>query len=347
MSFLWYCFICLFLFVGLGKELAHARHFNRKNQVKLVANKKIKVDPSGKGNFSTIQSAIDSVPSNNKNWVQINVNAGTYREKLTIPVDKPYIIIEGQGKLNTFVEWDDHDNILQCPTFSAWANNLVIRFISFRNSYNSPKNSNPMTPAVATLISGNESYFLNVGFYGVQDTLWDNKGTHYYQNCTIQGAVDFIFGAGQSIFNGCDINVVDAEPGEDLAGFITAQGRTNPNDSNGFVFKNCSINVNGRTYLGRPWRPYARVLFYNSTMPNIIEPEGWAPWNHTLEGDESTFAESRNNGPGADTSKRVSWVKKLDSVTVRKMTSTRFVDNNGWLTRTVLIQSAKGTGRMF
>lgn len=37
------------------------------------------VDPSGHGNFSTIQSAIDSVPSNNMKWVCIYIKAGTYK----------------------------------------------------------------------------------------------------------------------------------------------------------------------------------------------------------------------------------------------------------------------------
>lgn len=37
------------------------------------------VDKSGKGNFSSIQSAINYVPSDNKNWITIKIKAGTYR----------------------------------------------------------------------------------------------------------------------------------------------------------------------------------------------------------------------------------------------------------------------------
>lgn len=39
----------------------------------------IYVDPSGRGNFTRIQAAIDSVPSYNKNWICIYIRAGTYR----------------------------------------------------------------------------------------------------------------------------------------------------------------------------------------------------------------------------------------------------------------------------
>lgn len=47
---------------------------------KSVPYQKIYVDQPGQnGNFSTIQSAIDSVTSNNPNWVVIHIKEGTYR----------------------------------------------------------------------------------------------------------------------------------------------------------------------------------------------------------------------------------------------------------------------------
>ena len=77
----------------------------------------------------------------------------------------------------------------------------------------------------------------------------------------------------------CAISVIGASLDPGFHGFITAQGRTNPNDANGFVFKNCNVFGSGKTYLGRPWRGYARVLFYNTSMSNVILPSGWDPWN--------------------------------------------------------------------
>jgi pectin methylesterase-like acyl-CoA thioesterase len=69
-----------------------------------------------------------------------------------------------------------------------------------QNTYNNPNWNNPRRTAVAAMISGDKSAFYRCGFYGLQDTLWDDQGRHYYKKCTIQGAVDYIFGAGQSIF---------------------------------------------------------------------------------------------------------------------------------------------------
>lgn len=84
---------------------------------------------------------------------------------------------------------------------------MVISFIfksstMQQNDYNLPaaRNSNPRKQAVAAMISGDKASFYNCGFYGIQDTLWDVEGRHYFKNCFIQGAVDFIFGAGQSLY---------------------------------------------------------------------------------------------------------------------------------------------------
>lgn len=168
-----------------------------------------------------------------------------------------------------------------------------------QNKYNFLDNNKPLTPAVAAMISGDKSAFYQCDFAGVQDTLWDDQGRHYFKDCTILGAVDFIFGSGQSIYEvffffdnhhpffkfiykylivsnvylqGCSIKVLGG-------GYVTAQGRSNPNDANGFVFKMCSIFGTGPTYLGRPWRAYSRVIFYKCYFANVIDPRGWNPWN--------------------------------------------------------------------
>ncbi|XLS76496.1 hypothetical protein HN51_033361, partial [Arachis hypogaea] len=198
---------CVFVLRNSG--VVNAQYYRTVGD-KILPFSKIIVDSLGHGNFSTIQSAIDSVPSNNKYWVSINVKPGIYREKVTIPIDKPYIILKGSEKMRTWVEWDDHNTTAQSPTFQSMADNIVVKSISFRR---------------------------------------------------------------------CNINVIGRALGEGFVGYITAQGRERPKDSNGFVFKNCSISGDGSTFLGRPWRPYARVLFYSTNMTNIIQPAGWDLWN--------------------------------------------------------------------
>jgi len=41
--------------------------------------KTIVVDQSGHGDFTTVQSAVNSVPDGNRDWVRIHVKRGTYK----------------------------------------------------------------------------------------------------------------------------------------------------------------------------------------------------------------------------------------------------------------------------
>ncbi|GAV67675.1 Pectinesterase domain-containing protein [Cephalotus follicularis] len=289
------------------------------------------VDQSGNGNFTSIQDAIDYVPSNNRWWFCIYVKAGLYTEKVNIPIDKPYIIMKGEGKRKTLVVSDDHDSTAQSPTLLSSADNIVIKSMGFMNSYNIPGNMSRMAPAVAAMISGDKSAFYRCGFMGIQDTLWDDEGRHYFKKCTIQGAVDFIFGSGQSLYEDCSIQVLGnyLEPG--LPGFITAQGRSELGDENGFVFKGCRVFGFGSAYLGRPWRACSRVLFVDSYLTEVVQPEGWDPWHLVGQEEYLVFAEQGNYGPGADTSQRVSWEKQLSMDEVNHLSSMNYIDSEGWL----------------
>ena len=70
-----------------------------------------------------------------------------------------------------------------------------------QNTYNDPYPLDKgILPALAAKIQGDKNAFYNCAFLGVQDTLWDNRGRHYFRHCYIEGGVDFIFGDGQSIY---------------------------------------------------------------------------------------------------------------------------------------------------
>lgn len=69
------------------------------------------------------------------------------------------------------------------------------------------QNTTPIPPpgaanmqAVALRISADAAAFVGCRFLGGQDTLYDQKGRHYYKDCFIEGSVDFIFGNGLSLF---------------------------------------------------------------------------------------------------------------------------------------------------
>ncbi|KAK4478290.1 hypothetical protein RD792_017579, partial [Penstemon davidsonii] len=203
-------------------------------------------------------------------------------EQVIIPQDKPFIYLKGEGIGKTSVVWGAHDSMSTSATFASFADNTLVSGITFVNSYNYPpaKNVNKIGPAVATRISGDKSAFYECSFLGYQDTLLDDKGRHFFKNCTIEGAVDFIFGRGQSIYEKCSIQVNVGIIRPKSTGYITAQARTQPNEPNGFVFKQCNVSGIGKTYLGRAWRAYSRVVYYDSFLSDIVVPLGWHAWNY-------------------------------------------------------------------
>ncbi|KAK3017700.1 hypothetical protein RJ639_003293 [Escallonia herrerae] len=312
------CLALFFLGFGLAKK-SHGIHST------------IRVDQSGNGDFSTIQSAIDSIPKDNTNWIRIDIRAGVYKEQVRIPADKPYIYLKGEGSGKTQIVWGE--TLLHSATFTSEADNIIAESITFTNSYNYPpkSNGNPIKQALAARISGDKSSFYRCQFFGLQDTLLDDRGRHYFKNCLIQGTTDFIFGMGQSIYEKCTIATISGHVNPKLAGYITAQGRSNPNDDNGFVFKDCKVVGTGKTYLGRAWKGFARVIFYRSSFSSVVVPEGWNAWNAAGHEDQITFVEEGCRGPGSDTSRRVEWVKKMSDEALQTLTSISFIDGGDWL----------------
>jgi hypothetical protein len=53
-------------------------------------------------------------------------------EKVTIQNDKTCIYLEGAGKEVTSIEWNDHESTSTSATFTAQADNLVVKGIAFK-----------------------------------------------------------------------------------------------------------------------------------------------------------------------------------------------------------------------
>ncbi|XP_058084041.1 probable pectinesterase 29 [Magnolia sinica] len=264
-----YVVFCFGLRIGRDVEIVGAPEST-------IVRKTITVDKSGHGDFTRIQSAIDSVPSFNSHWIRIRIRSGIYKEQVIVPIEKPFIMLEGDGPRSTIISWGDAEDLIASATFSVWAGNFVARRITFENTYNrvvrQPKQ------AVAAMVYGDKCSFYECGFISLQDTLFDCMGRHYFYGCYIEGAIDFIFGTGQSIYEKCMI-YVKTDPAMVPIGVVTAQGRDDPSDTSGFVFKYCEVHGTGMTYLGRAWRAYSRVLFFRSKLTGIVIPEGWDAWN--------------------------------------------------------------------
>ncbi|MCI08994.1 putative pectinesterase 15-like, partial [Trifolium medium] len=93
------------------------------------------VDSNGCGNFTGVQDAIDAVPDSNSNATLIILNSGTYREKVKVNATKINLVMQGQGYLNTFIEWNDNGNLtgtFNSYSFGVFASNFTAYNISFK-----------------------------------------------------------------------------------------------------------------------------------------------------------------------------------------------------------------------
>ena len=127
----------------------------------------------------------------------------------------------------------------------------------------------------------------------------------YFTHCTVASNVDFIYGDGNVVFNDCEIHSTLHAAG----GYLTAQGKYLADQHSTFVFNHCRLTAEpGQThvFLGRPWRPYASVVYLNTEMGAHIAPAGWLEWHagqtHNL--DTAFYAEYKSTGPGANPAAR-------------------------------------------
>ncbi|KAI3968703.1 hypothetical protein MKX01_028853 [Papaver californicum] len=308
------------------------------------------VDPQpGQGNFSTVQEAVLSIPPGNTKWITIHLNPGLYREKVNITKDVSCIALEVENKDTTSIEWGDsmpnnsYDTYLSA-TFTSAVENFVAKSITFKNTYNFEEEGREVLRAVAAFISGDKSSFLDCGFIGVQDTLADAFGLHYFYNCYIEGAYDFIWATDNPyVMYSCEIMVREhplplASSGQgiinDDVGYITAQGRETEDQQTGFVLKNGKVNGagNARTFLGRAWNDCSTVIYFgmhfSSDSVVQIVPARWDNWGTDIS--RGVYAEANNTGSGSEITGDVKWEKILSDTQIQAYTDLSFIDD-GWL----------------
>ncbi|KAJ8560466.1 hypothetical protein K7X08_022326 [Anisodus acutangulus] len=299
---------------------------------KIATNRTIIVDVNGQGNFKSVQAAVNSVPDGNSNWVIIHVRKGTYREKVHVPPKKPYIFMRGNGKGRTSIVWSESstDNS-KSATFKVEAPNFVAFGISFKNqALNGVTSTSQNQTSVAALVGADKVAFYHCAFLSTHNTLFDYKGRHYYEDCYIQGSIDFIFGRGQSLFQNCEIFVI-ADRRVEIRGSVTAQSRYSANENSGFVFVEGKVYGIGGVYLGRAKGAYSRIIFAKTYLSKTIVPQGWTNWSSPGSTKNLYHGEYKCRGPGSAIEGRAPWSKQLNDKEAMPFTSIEFIQGKEWL----------------
>lgn len=286
--------------------------------------------------YRTIGSAMSGMSANGGARAVVFIRNGRYHEKLTI--DRPRITLKGESRDSTVITYDAAADTpspgggrygtrgsftlrIVAPDFRA--ENLTIEN-AFDYSANAAKSDSDATKfrnaqavALMTDLGSDHAMFVNVRILGNQDTLFTNSGRNYFYKCYIEGNVDFIFGAGKSVFDDCDIVSLD-RGSKSNNGYVTAAS-TPATRKYGFLFlhsrlkKQSPAMAANSVTLGRPWHPFAdpdavaSVVFIDTWMDDHIGSKGWDRMSSVdstgtriwYEPSSARFVEYGSKGPGA------------------------------------------------
>ncbi len=322
--------------------------------------------------YPTITAALSAAPRNADDAYTIYIPEGRYEEKLLI--DKANVHLIGAGRDSTVITYGDYAGkadpqtgepmgTFATATLTVDAMDFRAEHLTIENNFDFlasdalPKDHTDRvngTQAVALEVSLNSdrSAFRNVRLLGYQDTLFVQAGRSYFVDSVIEGNVDFIFGAGQALFENSDIVTRPRGSKRANVGYVTAPS-TDINNEFGLVFLNSRLlKAEGvpanSSPLGRPWHPtttfpdgrYAdpdaigSAVFINTYMDDHITTDGWASMRGTSrDGTKSTvftpedsrFFEFQSHGPGAE---RNSKRRQLTEKEVRQYSRERILA--GW-----------------
>jgi pectinesterase len=299
----------------------------------------VRVDPTARpaapGNenlttFPTIVNALDHHPFATPNpngtpgRVYIEIVPGTYRERVIVTQNHNNITLIGLGKTPDEVIIT---NSLNAKTAGGtfFTETVEINGTGFQADNITFENTAGNTgQAVAVANRGDRSIFKHCRFLGHQDTLFADYGRQYYVDSYIEGGVDYIFGNATAVFDRDELH-------SNGPGFITAQSRTSPTQTTGYVIVNSQVTADlsappispdapgaastasarRMIGLGRPWRTYSRVIYINTSLPAELNPAGWNNWGRAANESTAYYAESNSTGPGASPATRVPWSHQL------------------------------------
>ena len=279
------------------------------------------VAADGSGNYRTVQEAFNAVPDFRKKVTTIFIKKGIYKEKLVLAGSKSFVKIIGEDLTKTVLTYDDYNqkkNIFGEDKGTSGSASIYIyggdfsaENLTFQNS------SGPVGQAVAVWVAGDKARFKNCRFLGFQDTLYTYGygSRQYYQDCYIEGTVDFIFGSSTAWFERCTIFCKSS-------GYVTAAS-TPDSTRYGYVFNRCKIVGDapaGSFYLGRPWRPYAKTVYLNCELGEQINPLGWDHWGKESNKQTAYYAEYNSTGKGSQAKQRVPWTHQLPAQEAQQYT---------------------------
>ena len=262
----------------------------------------------------------------------ITLGEGTFRCKTVIRT--PSITLRGAGAGKTRIIYDDYAlkkdafgveyNTFRTWTMAVCADGVTMEDLSIINSSGHPETkgqevaltvyADGFTMRRCTLSSTQDTLFLGplpddlirrYEHFLPQELRRSKSCRQRFEDCLIEGTVDFIFGCGEAVFDRCEIrSVYDVRE----TGYAAAPAHE-LRQQEGFLFRNCAFTCEdtvpqGSVFLARPWRDYGMCRFQDCTYAGHISPAGFDPWNDTRRDLTARFYEA----PAQEG--RVDWVNR-------------------------------------
>jgi pectinesterase len=255
--------------------------FTTKRRPPSAGPEKLIVSADGRGDFNTIQGAIDFIPDDNQKPVLVFVNNGTY-EEIVYFRNKANITILGEDRERVLVFYNNSEVFNPHP-LNLKTNEVPGSFPSRRaafaidhcrkiNLVNLTIKTTAYGQAEGLLLNGEEIIVSNVNIIGSGDALQSN-GPAYFTDCRIIGDGDTILGRGPAFFNNCRLS--------SMGPFMWIRN-TAANHGNVFVNSRFETRGEGQNVIARaPTNggknyPFSEAVLINCALAGI-DPVGWGP----------------------------------------------------------------------
>jgi pectin methylesterase-like acyl-CoA thioesterase len=275
------------------------------------------------GEYTSVQAAVNAVPSNSSTPYTIQIGPGTYEEAVTVPAAKLHLTLFGTtgNPANVVIDSARYNSEANpaggtygtegSATIHVAASNFTAEYITFSNSFSKAKNPAATgTQAVAIAMEGDRQIYEHDVFYGHQDTLltWGSTATksvrQYIYASTIEGDVDYIFGNGSLVVDRSSI--VALNDGFSTEAFLTAPA-TYSTDKFGILITGSTVTTTlgaNLLYLGRAWEPYSnaapQLVIRTTSLPSQVNTTNPYLGISTATWTKGRYFEYANTGPGAN-----------------------------------------------
>jgi len=199
--------------------------------------------------YSTSTDASQTVIVNNANAGRMYVDATTTPQWNTCAATNPPAAAANYGTSGS-------------AAVAIYVKDFQAKNLTFQNDFDETGMSNNLQ-AVALMTQADKLVFENVRVLGNQDTLYvksnnvDNVYRAYFKGCYVEGDVDFIFGRGVMVLDGCTINYTSARRGPTNGGNVISPS-TDARNLYGTLIINSMFTADsatnaGTVKLGRAW----------------------------------------------------------------------------------------------